>query len=308
MAAVTSAVTKAVIPAAGLGTRFLPATKAVPKELLPLDDRPVLQHIVGEAVAAGFDEVCIISSPGKDALRQHFEIDASLEWALATKGDDARLAAVRAVTAGAELDWRLQAQPLGLGHAVAQAEDFAAGDPVAVLLGDDLLDASTPALADMAAVRQALGGSVLLLVEVPEAHVSRYGIAAVEEVPSPAGLEHREVVRVTGLQEKPVLEEAASRLALIGRYVLDAAIFAALRRVEPGAGGEIQLTDAIAALVDASPQDGGGVHAIVFRGRRYDTGDRLEYVKAVVEFAARDAVIGAEVRTWLDGAPWGDGS
>ena len=306
MAAVTSGVTKAVIPAAGLGTRFLPATKAVPKELLPLDDRPVLQHILAEAVAAGLDEVCIITSPGKDSLRQHFETDAPLEWALATRGDDARLAAVHAVGSGAELDWRLQDQPLGLGHAISQAADFAAGEAVAVLLGDDLLDAATPALADMVAVRQALGGSVLLLVEVPEEHVSRYGIAAVEAVPSPSGLEGRELVRVTAVQEKPALEDAASRLALIGRYVLDPAIFPALRKVAPGAGGEIQLTDAIATLLDAPAEEGGGVHAIVFRGRRYDTGDRLEYVKAVVEFAARDAVIGADVRAWLADAPWED--
>jgi UTP--glucose-1-phosphate uridylyltransferase len=304
MAAVTSGVTKAVIPAAGLGTRFLPATKAIPKELLPLDDRPVLQHIVAEAVAAGLADVCIVSSPGKNALRQHFETDAPLEWALATKGDDERLAAVREVASGVEIHWRLQQEPLGLGHAISQAADFAAGDPVAVLLGDDLLDASTPALADMDAVRQAVGGSVLLLVEVPEEHVSRYGIAAVEPVPSPPGLEGRDVVRVTGLQEKPTIDSAASRLAIVGRYVLDPAVFRALRHVEPGSGGEIQLTDAIAALVDAPPDDGGGVHAIVFHGRRYDTGDRFEYVKAVVEFAARDASIGADVRAWLAKAPW----
>lgn len=294
-----AAVRKAVIPAAGLGTRFLPATKAIPKELFPLDYRPVLEHVVAEGSAAGLSDVCLITSAGKEALLAHFAPDDALVQHLRDKNDDARADAVENIGLGARLTSCLQDEPRGLGHAVSLAEDFADGEPFAVLLGDDLLDERTPALAAMGAAREALGGSVLLLVEVPEDQVDRYGIAAVQPVASPAGLEDWEVVRVTGLQEKPPREHAASRLAIIGRYVLDPAVFAELKTVAPGKGGEIQLTDALARLVDLAPEHGGGVHALVFRGLRYDAGDRLEYVKAVVRFALRDPNVAEGLRPWL---------
>nr|PZM95791.1 MAG: UTP--glucose-1-phosphate uridylyltransferase [Actinomycetota bacterium] len=295
-----AAVRKAVVPAAGLGTRFLPATKAIPKELFPLDYRPVLEHVVAEGAVAGLADVCLITSPGKDALLAHFTPDEGLVSHLMAKGDLARADAVAGIGLGARVTTRVQDVPHGLGHAVSLAEDFADGEPFAVLLGDDLLDERTPALAAMCAAREALGGSVLLLVEVPEDQVSRYGIAAVEGVESPQGLEDWEVVRVTGLQEKPSREQAASRLAIIGRYVLDPAVFDELRTVTPGAGGEIQLTDALAGLAERAPDSGGGVHALVFRGLRYDAGDRLEYVKAVVRFALREPGVADGLRPFLE--------
>ena len=295
-------VRKAVIPAAGLGTRFLPASKAVPKELLPLVDKPVLQAVVDEAIAAGLDHVGIVSSEGKAAVRAHFDPAPHLESFLEVKGDHATLERVRAVGAGAEISWMIQAAPRGLGDAVACAREFVAGEPFAVLLGDDLLDEADRALGAMIAVRNLVGGSVLLLVEVPEEMTSRFGIAAVEPFATPsdnAALAGYELVRVTGLQEKPAPADAASRLAIIGRYVLDPQVFDVLENTALGAGNELQLTDAIASLIPMPAEEGGGVHAIIFTGVRYDTGNPTEYLKAVVQVAARHRESGEQFRAWL---------
>lgn len=302
----TARVRKAVVPVAGRGTRFLPATKVVPKELLPVVDRPAVQYVVEEAVAAGLDEVCLVTSPGKSMVAAHFASDSDLEAVLATKGDERALAEVRRASAPA-VTTVTQDEPRGLGHAVACAEAFAAGEPVAVLLGDDFVDTATPVLADMCALHEATGASVVLLIEVPDELVSSYGIVEAEPL-SAASLgdrgelaERLEVCRVVALREKPPLAEATSRLAAVGRYVLSPAIFEVLRDQAPGRGGEIQLTDALDTLARDASGPGGGVVGLVFRGARYDTGDRLEYLKAVVALAAQRSDLGPDFVDWLRG-------
>ncbi len=297
-------VRKAVIPAAGRGMRFLPASKAIPKELLPLVDKPALQYVVEEAAAAGLEQVCLITAQGKEPLRAHFEADASLEAELEAKGDARRLAAVREVTGGAQLTWVEQDAPRGLGHAVACAEDFAAGEPVAVLLGDDVVDATNPVLEAMIALREHVGGTVVLLLEVEERLASLYGVVESQPVTDPAVLADErlagfEARTVTRLQEKPRPGQALSTLAVIGRYVLDPAAFAVLRDTPAGLGGEIQLTDALDTLARMPAAHGGGVHGIVFSGLRYDTGDTAEYLAAVVQVASRHPQWGEGFRAWL---------
>src|SRR5437764_11948395 len=272
---------KAVIPAAGLATRFLPATKAVPKELLPVVDRPVLQYIVEECAAAGINDVLLVTGRGKTSMVDHFDRRPDLEQRLEAKGDLERLAGARRPAELAEIYTCRQAEPLGLGHAVSYAESHVGGDAFAVLLGDEFTDESDPLLPDMLDLQARTGGIVLALIEVPGEEVSRYGIASVRpaSVPSRAA----EVVEVSELVEKPAREEAPSNLAVVGRYVLPNAIFDAIRRTGPGAGGEIQLTDAMALLL----KEGVPVHGVVFRGVRYDTGAPLGYLQAVVELACR---------------------
>jgi UTP--glucose-1-phosphate uridylyltransferase len=286
-------VTKAVIPAAGLGTRFLPATKATPKEMLPVVDKPAIQYVVEEAVAAGLTDVLLITGRNKRALEDHFDRAYELEEALTAKGDLQRLAAVRESAELATVHYVRQGDPLGLGHAVLCAAQHVGHEPFAVLLGDDLIDPRDPLLSTMTAVRAAHGGSVLALMEVPPEQIHLYGCAAVE----PTGEE--DLVRVTDLIEKPAQSEAPSSLAVIGRYVLDASIFDAIRATPPGRGGEIQLTDALRRLALAPAEEGGGVHGVIFRGRRYDTGDRLDYLKAVVRLALERDDLGPPLRAWL---------
>ncbi|HTY73425.1 MAG TPA: UTP--glucose-1-phosphate uridylyltransferase GalU [Actinomycetes bacterium] len=286
-------VTKAVIPAAGLGTRFLPATKATPKEMLPVVDKPAIQYVVEEAVSAGLDDVLLVTGRNKRALEDHFDRAYELEEALTAKGDLARLAAVRRSAELATVHYVRQGDPLGLGHAVLCAAQHVGQEPFAVLLGDDLIDPRDPLLSVMTAIRGRFGGSVLALMEVPPEQIHLYGCAAVE----PTGED--DLVRVTDLVEKPSPGEAPSSLAVIGRYVLDASIFEAIRRTPPGRGGEIQLTDALRELTVAPPEAGGGVHGVVFRGRRYDTGDRLDYLKAVVRLALERDDLGPPLRAWL---------
>ncbi len=280
---------KVVIPAAGLGTRFVPATKSVPKELLPIVDRPVLQYVVEEAAAAGLSDVLLVTRRGKYAMVDYFDRAPELEAALAAKGDHVRLAAVRRTSELADISTCRQSQARGLGHAVLCAAAHVGLGTFAVMLGDDLIDARTPVLPRMIDVQAEHGGIVLLLAEVPRAVVNRYGIASVEATGQSG------VVRVTGLVEKPDPADAPSTLALIGRYILPGEIFAALRRVRAGAGGEIQLTDALAAMLSA----GTPVHGVVFGGRRYDTGDRGDYLKAVVEMACDRDDLGPGFRAWL---------
>jgi UTP--glucose-1-phosphate uridylyltransferase len=289
-------VTKAVIPAAGLGTRFLPATKAIPKEMLPVVDKPAIQYVVEEATRAGLQDVLMVTGRNKTALEDHFDRHWELEQALEAKGDTVRLASVRSSSVLANIHYVRQGEPLGLGHAVLCAADHVGDSPFAVLLGDDLIDADDHLLEAMIAVREAKGGSVIALMEVPPESVHLYGCAAVE----PGWQEDGDgsVVRVTALVEKPDPAEAPSNLAVIGRYILDPSIFDVLAKTAPGRGNEIQLTDALQERATSS-EPGAGVHGVVFRGRRYDTGDRLDYLKAVVRLAVNHRVLGSDFSSWL---------
>jgi len=285
--------TKAVIPAAGLATRFLPATKAVPKELLPVVDRPVLQYIVEEAAAAGIRDVLLITGRGKTSMVDHFDRRPDLEARLAEKGDTERLAAVVAPSELAEIYTCRQGEPLGLGHAVSYAESHVGGESFVVLLGDEFTEETDPLLPSMLDLQAQTGGIVLAFIEVEPEEVKRYGIASVtpSELSVPAG----EVVQVTGLVEKPSPETAPSNLAVVGRYVLPPTVFDAIRRIGPGSGGEIQLTDAMALLLD----EGTPVHGVVYRGVRYDTGQPLGYLQAVVQLACQRTDLGPAFSEWL---------
>ena len=284
-------ITKAVVPAAGMGTRFLPATKATPKEMLPVVDKPAIQYVVEEAVAAGLTDLLLVTGRNKNTLENHFDRNLELEAALEAKGDTERLQRVREAGVAADIHYTRQGEPLGLGHAVLCAARHVGDQPFAVLLGDDLIDARDPLLSTMLDVRQRYGGSVVALMEVPREQIGLYGCAAAESTGEGG------VVRVNDLVGKPSPDEAPSNLAIIGRYVLSPAVFEVLRKTEPGRGGEIQLTDALRTLAGSS--DDGPVHGVVFRGRRYDTGDRLDYLKTVVRLAADRADLGPDFRRWL---------
>ncbi|MEU9478575.1 UTP--glucose-1-phosphate uridylyltransferase GalU [Streptomyces sp. NPDC048191] len=281
-------VRKAVVPAAGLGTRFLPATKATPKEMLPVVDKPAIQYVVEEAASAGLDDILLVTGRHKRAIEDHFDHAFELEQALAAKGDTVRLDAVCNAARLADIHHIRQGDPLGLGHAVLCARRHVGNQPFAVLLGDDLIDARETLLRRMLQVRERRAGSVVALMEVPREQIHLYGCAAVE----PAGEE--DVVRVTGLMEKPAPQAAPSRYAVIGRYVLDPAVFDVLERTPPGRGGEIQLTDALQELAA-----GGAVHGVVFRGPRYDTGDKVGYLRTVVRLTCARPDLGLEFTAWL---------
>jgi UTP--glucose-1-phosphate uridylyltransferase len=290
----TAPITKAVIPAAGLGTRFLPATKAMPKEMLPVVDRPAIQYVVAEASRAGLSNVLVITGRSKRSLEDHFDRMPTLEDALEQKGDEKKLAAVREASCLGDIHYVRQRDPNGLGHAVLCAERHVGDEPFAVLLGDDLIDERDELLGEMMRAQQATGGSVVALMEVPAEAISAYGCADVTPV------EGESYVQVHGLVEKPPPEDAPSNLAIIGRYVLHPAVFEVLKETGPGRGGEIQLTDALQTLAKREGE-GGGVYGVVFRGRRYDTGDKLSYLKAVVTLAAEREDLGPELRSWLEG-------
>nr|WP_274637934.1 UTP--glucose-1-phosphate uridylyltransferase GalU [Microbacterium bovistercoris] len=281
---------KAVIPAAGLGTRFLPATKAMPKEMLPVVDKPAIQYVVEEAVNSGIQDVLIIIGRNKNNIANHFDSVPELESTLERKGDVDRLAQVQYSSDLADIHMVRQGEPRGLGHAVWRAKAHVGDHPFAVLLGDDLIDERDPLLPKMLGEYDKHNATVIALMEVDPAQIHLYGAAAVEPTDDP------DVVRVTGLVEKPTAEEAPSNLAVIGRYVLPPEVFEILERTQPGKGGEIQLTDALQELA-ADP--GAGVYGVVFRGRRYDTGDRLDYIKAIVQLAADREDLGPELRPWL---------
>ncbi|QOR71535.1 UTP--glucose-1-phosphate uridylyltransferase [Ruania alkalisoli] len=300
-----SAVTKAVVPVAGLGTRFVPATKAIPKVMLPVVDTPSIQYVVEEAAAAGLTDVVLVTGRGQSSVGDHFDSAPELERVLEAKGDQARLEAVRASSELAQVHLVRQGAPLGLGHAVLTAAAHVGDEPFAVQLGDDLIDARDPILPTMIAVQEALGGSVIALMEVEPSQIHLYGCAAVEPVPAGAltgdlASQSEDIVRVQHMVEKPDAADAPSNLAMIGRYVLHPEVFDVLRTTEPGRGGEIQLTDALAELA-GRPGPGGGVHGVIFRGRRYDTGDRLDYLKAVVQLGADHQDLGEDFLNWLRG-------
>ena len=285
-------VTKAVIPAAGLGTRFLPATKAMPKEMLPVVDKPAIQYVVEEAVDAGLHDVLMVTGRNKNALENHFDRNAELEDTLIKKGDTDRLEKVNYSTSLADLHYVRQGDPKGLGHAVLRAKMHVGREPFAVLLGDDIIDARDELLTKMLDVQSRYNTTVVALMEVPPESIHLYGAAAVEET------DEEDVVRITGLVEKPKREDAPSNYAIIGRYILRPEVFDVLERTEPGRGGEIQLTDALESMAQA-PDWTGGVYGVVLRGRRYDTGDRLDYIKAIVQLAADREDLGPELRPWL---------
>lgn len=285
-------VRKAVIPAAGLGTRFLPATKAMPKEMLPVVDRPAIQYVVEEAVKAGLTDLLMITGRTKRALEDHFDRAPALERTLALKGDTARLNAVQYASDLGPLHYVRQGEAKGLGHAVLCARQHVGDEPFAVLLGDDLIDERDELLSTMIEVQSRTGGSVIALIEVDPSQISAYGCVDVSVID---GEGH---VRVNRLVEKPSIADAPSNLAVIGRYVLHPAVFDVLAETEPGRGGEIQLTDALQTLA-TSDRAGGGVYGVVFSGRRYDTGDKLSYLKAVISIASERVEFGEELKTWI---------
>jgi UTP--glucose-1-phosphate uridylyltransferase len=263
----------------------------VPKELAPIVTTPALELVVAEAAGVGVSDVLLVVSAGKAAIGEYFGPNADLEAALEAKGDTAGLAQVRRPVELANFEFVEQKNPRGLGDAVAHGEQFAAGEPLAVLLPDDLVDDRDSLLGPMLDVYAEHGGIVLGLLDVGPVEISKYGCV----VPAPGADPTADVVALVDLVEKPKADEAPSTLAIIGRYVLPPEIFDALRETTPGAGGEIQLTDAMHRLCQA----GTPVHGVVFRGRRYDTGDRLDYVKAVVQLAVRHPDIGSDFRDWL---------
>ena len=281
-------VRKAVIPAAGLGTRFLPATKAQPKEMLPLLDKPAIQYVVEEAVGAGLTDIIIITGRGKHAIVDHFDRSFELEHFLEARGKFDELKQVREISDMASIHYIRQRDPLGLGHAVAAAEGHVRDEPFAVLLGDDLIVESTHLLQEMLAVHGKYGRSVLGAMEVSRDDISLYG--AIE----PELVENEHLARVRSIVEKPAPEDAPSNLAAIGRYVLTPEIFDCLRRTQPGVGGELQLTDAINLLAQEQ-----AVYAYVFEGGRFDVGNKIDYLKATIELAIDRDDIGKEFRSWL---------
>ena len=294
MATEIKSVTKAVIPAAGLGTRFLPATKATPKEMLPVVDRPAIQYVVEEAVHAGLHDVLMITGRNKRALEDHFDRVPVLERQLAEQGKDALLASVLETNElGGDLHYVRQGDPKGLGHAVLRAKRHVGDEAFAVLLGDDLIDEKEDLLSRMVEVQERTGGSVVALMEVPREAISAYGAAAIETVEGEDGF-----VKITGLVEKPAADEAPSNYAVIGRYVLSPKVFEVLENTAPGRGNEIQLTDALQTLAQGEGE-GEGVYGVVFSGRRFDTGDKLSYLKANVILAAERPEFGDDLRAWL---------
>ncbi|MGF4043256.1 UTP--glucose-1-phosphate uridylyltransferase GalU [Paenarthrobacter nitroguajacolicus] len=287
-----STVRKAVIPVAGLGTRFLPATKAMPKEMLPVVDAPAIQYVVEEAIKAGLSDVLLITGRSKRALEDHFDRAPDLEHALEKKGDRALLDAVQYSSALGPLHYVRQGEPKGLGHAVLCGRQHVGDEPFAVLLGVDLIDDRDELLATMMEVQTRTGGSVVALIEVDPFQISAYGCAEI------SAIEGEDYVQVNSLVEKPSIEDAPSNLAVIGRYVLHPAVFDALESTAPGRSGEIQLTDALQRLATAEGK-GSGVFGVIFRGRRYDTGDKLGYLKAVITLASERAEFGDDLKAWM---------
>jgi UTP--glucose-1-phosphate uridylyltransferase len=286
-------VTKAVVPVAGLGTRFLPATKAIPKEMLPVVDKPAIQYVVEEAAAAGLHDVLLVTARGKGAIEDHFDRAVELEQTLSAKGSDERLARVRASEGLATIHSVRQGAPKGLGHAVLCAAHHVGDEPFAVLLGDDFIHPNDPLLQQMIEVRAQFGGSVVALMQVDSDQVSQYGVVAAEPTDTDG------VVTITDLVEKPAPADAPSNWIVIGRYVCDPAVFGVLERTPPGRGGEIQLTDALKALAQMPAGEGGGVRGVQFRGRRFDTGNPGDYLRTIVQFACERPDIAGEFVPWL---------
>jgi UTP--glucose-1-phosphate uridylyltransferase len=287
-------VRKAVFPAAGWGTRFLPATKAQPKEMLPLVDKPIVQYGVEEAVAAGVEQIIIVTSAHKGAIEDHFDLNHELEQFLEEKGEIEKLRQVRHISDLAQIAYVRQKEQLGLGHAVLMAKDLIGHEPFAVILPDDVVVADRPCIGQLVHAYSQTHGSVVALMEVPPAETSRYGVIAGEPVDE--SLNHGRLRRLTRLVEKPDPSQAPSNLAIIGRYVLTPKIFDKLEQTPRGAGGEIQLTDAIEALMEEQ-----GVYGYEFEGRRYDAGTTMGWLQASVEIALQRPDVGGDFRKYLQG-------
>lgn len=284
-------VRKAVIPAAGLGTRVLPASKAIPKEMLPLADKPTIQYIVEEAVDSGIEHIIIVTSRTKRAIEDHFDESPELEAVLAKKGDQRKLDMLRRIEEMAQISVTRQSAPRGLGHAILMARDLVGDEPFGVLLGDDLVVSDErPCLRQLMEVQEREGGCVIAAMQVPREQTRLYGVFDLEPGSGPDPRTHR----VRDLVEKPAPDAAPSNLAVIGRYVLTPDIFAALERTEPGAGGEIQLTDGIRALIGTDP-----IFAHEFTGTRYDTGDPVGYLTTSIAFALRRPDLAPGVKAFL---------
>ena len=283
----SSSVRKAVFPAAGLGTRFLPATKAQPKEMLPLVDKPLIQYVVEEAVAAGIERMVFVTSRGKSSIEDHFDLSYELERTLEERGKTALLEEVRSVSRLAHVASVRQAQALGLGHAVLQARNEVGNEPFAVMLSDDIVDADDPCIGQMMKLYERRGNPVIALQEVPRSQVHHYGIVAGEKVDD-------RVYSLSDMVEKPPADRAPSNLAIIGRYLLPPEIFGILENTRSDVGGEIQLTSGLKALLAVRPVDG-----YIFEGTRYDAGDKLGFLKATVELALKRSDLGPAFRDYL---------
>jgi UTP--glucose-1-phosphate uridylyltransferase len=287
-------VRKAVFPAAGLGTRFLPATKAMPKEMLPLVDKPLIQYGVEEAIQSGVPNIIIVTGRGKSAIEDHFDVSFELEHLLESRGKKELLATVRAVSDMINVSYTRQKEALGLGHAVLSARELVGDEPFSVILSDDVIDAETPCLRQLLDVYEFYAAPVVALMEVPPDRVSYYGIVDAEPVSHNGGADR--LYRIRNLVEKPKASEAPSNLAIIGRYVLTPEVFRSLEAVEPGAGGEIQLTDGLKHVLRNRP-----IYGYKFEGRRYDAGDKQGFLQATVEFALKRHDLGQEFRKYLQG-------
>ena len=281
---------KAVFPAAGLGTRFLPATKAQPKEMLALVDKPLIQYVVEEAVASGVTNIVIITGRGKNAIEDHFDVSWELEQVLSSRGKKDVLAEMRRISNMVNITYVRQKEALGLGHAVLMSKDAVGAEPFAVMLGDDIIDGPAPCMGRMVSVFEKLQASIIATCEVPKSQISSYGVIRGTPVD---GFDGR-VYRVQDVVEKPSADQAPSNLAIIGRYILTPQIFNILDTTSRGAGGDIQLTDAIRQLLEQQP-----VYAYMIEGTRYDAGDKLGFLKATVEFALKRSGLGDEFRSYL---------
>lgn len=287
-------VRKAVFPAAGLGTRFLPATKAQPKEMLPLVDKPIIQYGVEEAAASGIQNIIIVTGRGKSAIEDHFDVSFELEQLLESRNKQDLLKIVRDISAMIDVSYVRQKEALGLGHAVLRAKELVGNDAFAVILADDVIHAEVPCLRQLTSVYEALGGGgVIALMEVPREQISAYGVVEAEPVDHPI-VPNGKLMRIRNMVEKPKPDQAPSNLAVIGRYVLSPSIFQSIESVGPGAIGEIQLTDGIRHLAQRQY-----VYGLKFDGIRYDAGDKLGFLKATVEYALRREDLGGAFREYL---------
>jgi len=285
-----SKVRKCVFPAAGLGTRFLPATKSIPKEMLPLVDKPIIQYGVEEAIASGCEQIVIVTGRGKAAMEDHFDLSYELEKTLEAKGKKELLAAVQHVSRMAHVAYVRQKEPLGLGHAVLMARELVGDEPFAVLLPDDVIDAATPCLQQMLRAHEETGCSVIAIQEVEGPAISAYGVIAAK----PTGKLGGRLFEVTDLVEKPKPAEAPSKLAVIGRYILTPRLFEMMAQVRPGAIGELQLTDGLRLLLKHER-----IYGYRFEGTRYDAGDKAGFLRATVELALKRPDLGPDLRSWL---------
>ena len=287
-------VRKAVFPAAGLGTRFLPATKAQPKEMLPLVDKPLIQYGVEECIHSGIQNIIIVTGRGKSSIEDHFDVSFELEHTLEMKGKKDLLSIVHDISDMIDVSYVRQKEALGLGHAVLRAKDLVGPEPFSVVLSDDVIDSDVPCLRQLLDIYEFYGASVVALMEVPEDQTSAYGIVDAEPISHHGGGDR--LYRIRNMVEKPKKGEAPSRLAIIGRYVLTPEIFPSLESIEPGSGGEIQLTDGLKHLLRSRP-----IYGYRFEGNRYDAGDKLGFLKATVELALKRHDLGGPFREYLKG-------